>query len=77
MPVRGLALDAKRCLREVILGCLPSGGMTTDGPCQKRIEDGLLVFASGTLSATQAGWVQCTEEDRCRMDDPQNKPNCD
>ncbi|MBX3208397.1 MAG: hypothetical protein KF764_25350 [Labilithrix sp.] len=70
MAVDAIMLDeAAQCRRKVVLGCVP-GPLTTDGPCFKRLADGLLVNASGSAGLTAHGWVLCTEEEARRIEGP-------
>jgi len=68
-PTKCMAVDAiewdeeNACGREVILGCLPFGGMTTDGPCYRSTEDGRIVRASGSAFAGRVGWERCSPAD--------------
>jgi hypothetical protein len=68
IKVDAFALDeARQCTQPVTLGCRPEGRSTTDGPCFKRIEDGLLVSVPSSDMYGRAGWIRCSFEDQHRI----------
>jgi hypothetical protein len=65
MPVDGHVFDKRNeCSTLMTIGCVPPGGLSTDGPCFKRTTDGLIVHASST-GMSQGGdeWVSCSAEE--------------
>lgn len=83
--VEAYVIDANRCSKPAILGCLPSRGpvgTSTDGHCYMREEDGLIATAPSTisfgadrpaegLSSFMPGWTSCPAQNAdCSWNEP-------